>query len=191
MHTLGARPVNPKFRSPDSRFGQNRESGNPRFPISSWPKIGKSGILVPCEYQTRSGGQMFPLILENADFRPPTHVSGGCHWLVASSVGQRPKSDESPIPVPPIPDLAGNRGGIPRFPIVSAKIGKRGFPVSRFGGNRETGNPRFPIGNGDSLFPDSAGIGKQGIPVSRFGRDRESGSRWRRAGDFLVCLGLS
>jgi hypothetical protein len=104
---------------------------------------------------------MLPLILENADFRPPTHVSSGCQWLVASSVGQRP---ESPIPVPPIPDLAGNWGGNPRFPI------------------------RPKSGNGESPFPraDSAGTGKQGSPVSRLGRDRESGSRWRRAGDFLV-----
>ena len=52
------------------------------------PKIGKSGILIPCECQARSGGQMLPLMLENADFRPPTHVSSGCQWLVASSVGQ-------------------------------------------------------------------------------------------------------
>jgi hypothetical protein len=71
----------------------------------------------------------------------------------------------------------------PRFPIWPG-IGE-GFPDSRFGQNRESGIPCFPI-------PESAGIGKQGIPVSRFGRDRESGSRWRRAGDFLVCkLGLS
>ena len=65
---------------------------------------------------------------------------------------------KSPIPVPPIPDLAGNRGLPPG------------------------------IGGGESPIPDSAGIGKQRIPVSRFGRDRESGSRWRRAGDFLVWL---
>jgi hypothetical protein len=45
---------------PDSRFGQNRESGNPLFPIRPetgigtpiWPKIGKSGMLIPCEFIT-------------------------------------------------------------------------------------------------------------------------------------------
>ncbi len=51
---------------------------------------------------------------------------------------------ESQIPVPPaggpIPDLAGNRGGNPRFPIP---------PKS---------------GNGESPIPDSTAIGKQGIP---------------------------
>ncbi len=119
--------------NPDSRFGQNRESGNPRFPTRIWPKIGKSGILIPCEYQTRSGGQMLPLILENADFRPPTHVSSGRKCLVASSVDQRPKS---PIPVSPIPDLAGNRGGSPRFPIrPKSGIGESG-PIPDSAGTR-------------------------------------------------------
>ena len=40
---------------PVSRFGRERETGNPRFPIRPgtgngapiWPKIGKSGILIP------------------------------------------------------------------------------------------------------------------------------------------------
>jgi hypothetical protein len=154
----------------DSRRDSGRESpipdsakiGNQGIPGSrfKWPKIGKSGILIPCEYhwQTRSGGEMLPLILENADFRPPTHVSSGCQWPVASSVRQRPKSPWNSPAFPrresPIPD--------------SAKIGKRGIPVSRFGGNRETENPCFPIRPGP------------GIP--------ESGSRWRRAGAFQPLL---
>jgi len=52
-------------------------------------------------------------------------------------VGQRPKS---PIPVPPIPYLAGKRGGNPRLPI------------------------RPKSGNGDSLIPDSARIGNRESP---------------------------
>ena len=58
---------------------------------------------------------------------------------------------KSPIPVPPIPDLAGKRGGNPRFPT------------------------RPELGNRESPFPDSAGngnrgpdwpqIGKSGIPL--------------------------
>jgi hypothetical protein len=64
---------------------------------------------------------------------------------------------KSPIPVPPVPDLAGNRGGNPRFPTRPASgIGKS--PVSRFGRDRESRS-----------------------------RDRELGSRGRHAGDFLVC----
>ncbi len=103
------------------------------------------------------GGQMLPLILENADFRPPAprvHVSSGCQWLVASAVGQRP---ESPITVPPIPDLAGNRGGNPRFPI-RPKSGNRESPgpgpVSRFGRDRESGSGPMAAGRG---FP---GLGR-------------------------------
>jgi hypothetical protein len=131
---------------PDSRFGGNRESDPSRIPDSrsvgvDSAGIGKSpGMLIPCEYQARSGGQMLHLILENADFRHPTHVISGCQWLVASSaVRQRcaqiyPQSSDG-IPVPPIPDLAraGNRGGNPRFPI------------------------RPKSGNGESPIPDSAG----------------------------------
>ena len=63
-----------------------------------------------------------------------------------------------PSPVPPIqvPDLAGQRGGKPRFPTPpESGIGKS--PVSRFGRDRESRS-----------------------------RDRESGSRGRHAGDFLV-----
>jgi hypothetical protein len=107
---------------------------------------------------------ILPLILENADFRPPMHVSGGCQWLVASSVRQRPKS---PIPVPTvtIPDLAGRSG-----------IGE-GIPDSRFGGNRETGNPRFSIRPGPGI--------RVGVPMP------VAAARRRRAGepesDFLVC----
>jgi hypothetical protein len=58
---------------------------------------------------------------------------------------------KSPIPVPPIPDLAGNRGRESPIPD-SAEIG-----------NREI--PRFPIwpGNGNR-GPDSPQIGKSGIP---------------------------
>ena len=42
---------------------------------------------------------------------------------------------KSPIPVPPIPDLAGERGGNPRFPTrPESGIGKS--PVSRFGRDR-------------------------------------------------------
>jgi hypothetical protein len=55
---------------------------------------------------------------------------------------------KSPIPVPPIPDLAGKRRGNPRFPTgPESGIGKS--PVSRFGRDREsrswTGN-RGPAG---------------------------------------------
>ncbi len=179
---------------PDSRFGQNRESGNPRFPMI-WPKIGKSGVLIPCEYQTRSGGQMVPLILENAEFRPPTHVSrgSGCSWQVPWARGPNPQFPFPRFLIWPgigegIPD---SRLGIPdsRLGIPDSRLGipdsRLGIPDSRFGQNRE---------NGESPIPNSAGIGKQGIPpgraVSRFGRDRESGTRWRRAGDFLVCMAL-
>jgi hypothetical protein len=99
---------------------------------------------------------MLPLILENADFRPPTHVSGGFQWLVASWN----RGPQAEIPNSRSPDSRfGRESGTP----------SEGIPDPRFGQNRESGNPRFP-----------------GLPVSRFGRDRESGSRWRRAGDFLV-----
>ena len=44
---------------------------------------------------------------------------------------------EAPIPVPQIPDLAGKRGGNPRFPTPpESGIGKS--PVSRFGRDRES-----------------------------------------------------
>jgi hypothetical protein len=69
---------------------------------------------------------------------------------------------------------AGNPGRNPRSPI-RPKSGSRESPIP----------DSAKIGKWDSPIPDSAGIGgKQG----RFGRDRESGSRWRRPGDFLVCL---
>jgi hypothetical protein len=52
----------------------------------------------------------------------------------------------------------------PRFPIWPG-IGE-GTPDSRFGQNRETGNPRFPVrresGNREPPFPDSAGTGNRG-----------------------------
>ena len=65
---------------------------------------------------------------------------------------------KSPIPVPPIPDWAGKRGGSPRFPTPpESGIGES--PVSRFGRDRESRS-----------------------------RDRESRSRGRHAGDFLVWL---
>ena len=66
------------------------------------------------------------------------------HWQTRKS--------ESPIPVPPIPDLAGNRGGNPRFPIrPKSGIGKS--PVSRFGREsgigvpigRKSGNRGYPL----------------------------------------------
>ena len=42
----------------------------------------------------------------------------------------------------------------------SAKIGKRGFPVSRFGRDRESGNPRFPIPDSrPNRGPDGGGPG--------------------------------
>ncbi len=78
------RETGPGEGIPVSRFGQNRDSGNPRFPIrpgtgngaSIWPKIGKSGILIPCEYQTRSLGQMLPFQdPRNVDFWPPPRFS--------------------------------------------------------------------------------------------------------------------
>ena len=61
--------------------------------------------------------------------------------------------------------LAGNRGGNPRFPIrrespIPESRPNRGFPNSRFGGNWETGNPRFPIRPGiGNRGPDSDGGG--------------------------------
>jgi hypothetical protein len=85
---------------------------------------------------------------------------------------------KSPGPIPRrspiIPDLAGKRGGNPRFPTRPES--GNGGPISR-------------SGNGGSPFPDSAGNGKragntEGIPVSK--PRTESGSRGRRAGDFLV-----
>ena len=62
---------------------------------------------------------------------------------------------KSPIPVPPIPDLAGKRGGNFRFPIGPA-------------GNRESGN---------GPFPDSAGNRESG---SRLAANREIGDTLRR-----------
>ncbi len=69
---------------------------------------------------------------------------------------------KSPIPVPPIPDhLARNRG-------LPPGIGG-GIPDSRFGGNRETANPRFPImirpGPGIGI-PMAAGRGFPGLVTS-------------------------
>jgi hypothetical protein len=108
-----------------------------RFPIQSSAKIGNQGIPISrfgrksgnrgysshVRYSSHvstnhdPGAKWcllkmpLPLILEDADFtgRPPTHVSSccQCQWLVASSVGQGPKS-QIPVPreLPPIPDLA-------------------------------------------------------------------------------------
>ncbi len=63
---------------------------------------------------------------------------------------------KSPIPVPPIPDLAGNRDtGNPRFPIWPGIAG-------------DTGNPRFPIRPARGIGnrgPDSPQIGKSGMPL--------------------------
>jgi hypothetical protein len=81
------RPGNPQFpfppfpiwpgigdSLPDSRFGKKncQKSGIRESPIPDLAENRESGMLIPCEYQTRSGGQMSPLILKNADFRPPT-----------------------------------------------------------------------------------------------------------------------
>ena len=60
---------------------------------------------------------------------------------------------KSPIPVPPIPDLAGNRGRNPRFPI---------WPES---GNRESPIPDF-AGNG-TRGPDLAGRGFPGLTADQ------------------------
>jgi hypothetical protein len=110
---------------------------------------------------------MLPLILENADFRPPTHVSSGCQWLVASSVGQRPKS---PIPVPRFPILAGNRGGNPRFP-TPPESGIGDSPIPDWAENREIGNPRFPIRPGPGIgVPMAAGRGFPGLPGTGTGK---------------------
>ena len=85
-------------------------------------------------------------------------------WLVSlrTRSGQvtasaRYQTRKSPIPVPPIPDWAGNRGGNPRRAPIPVGIGR----------NRETGNPRFPIlpGTGIAVPIGRAQIGKSGIPV--------------------------
>jgi hypothetical protein len=50
------------------------------------------------------------------------------------------RARKSPVPVPPIPDLAGNRGGNPRFPI-RPESGLGGFPDSLQIGNLKSGIP--------------------------------------------------
>jgi hypothetical protein len=150
---LRPRPGNPQFPFPrfpilpgigDSRWefsGDSRRESESGEGIPDFPIFGNQGIPdsrlgrksgnrgysphVSIKHD-RSGGQMLPLILKNADFRPPTHVSGGCQWLVASSVGQRPKSP-IPVPSPPMYSRFGRESGREsRAPIPdSAKIGKR------------------------------------------------------------------
>ncbi len=54
---------------------------------------------------------------------------------------------KSPIPVPPIPDLAGKRGREP--PRADSRLGRNresGTPVSRFKFGRERESPGVPIG---------------------------------------------
>ena len=58
---------------------------------------------------------------------------------------------KSPIPVPPIPDFAGKRGGNPRFP-ARPESGKRESPIPDSAGNGNRG-------------PDWPQIGKSGIPL--------------------------
>ena len=83
----------------------------------------------------------------NAIFRPPTGFSRDARVRF-----RRDQTRKSPIPVPPIPDLAGNRGRESPIPD-SAEIG-----------NREI--PRFPIWPGiGNRGPDWPQIGKSGIPL--------------------------
>jgi hypothetical protein len=81
---------------------------------------------------------------------------GGVATVLAQGQVRSDKTPKSPIPVPPFPDVAGKRPG-------------GGIPVSRFGRNRERGNPRFPLairpgssagtGNGAPIWPKSGNRG--------------------------------
>ncbi len=88
---------------------------------------------------------------------------------------------KSPIPVPPIPDSPPSESPDSRFPIWPG-IGE-GIPDSRFGRNRETGNPRFPIGPGIGFQSGSR-------PGSRPRRAARRRPRATRAGPgiHLACL---
>jgi hypothetical protein len=143
---------------------------------------------------------MLPLILENADFRPPTHVSSGCQWLVASSVLRGP---EAQLEIPnsrrsPDSDSRFGRESGRESPIPdSAKIGKRGIPDSRFGGNQETGNPPFPDSAGTgNRGPDGGGpgiswSGYKRIQSSKLYRPSKSGECEAAEGSVLISQLLS
>ena len=100
----------------------------------------------PARWGTRTGHRR-RLVAESSQ---STVALTSCQWgpAIDASIQTR----KPPFPVPPIPHLAGNRGGNPRFPI-------RPGP-----GNRE---PPFPdsAGNGNR-GPDWPQIGKSGIPLS-------------------------
>ncbi len=91
------------------------------------------------------------LILENADFRPQTHVSSGCQWLVASS--RRASGPETQIPNSRSPDsrLSRESGRESPIPDSASLIGKQGIPVSRFGRDRESAGSRWRRAGGDFL----------------------------------------
>jgi hypothetical protein len=131
---------------------------------------------------------MLPLIFENADFRPPTHVSSGRQltWLVAGS-DSGPEAQISGSHSRS-PDFRFGRESGRESPIPdSAGIGNRGIPVSRFGRDRESG----PDGGGPGIISWSeseAPPACQCLPVMLVNRDELGrsicpGRRFRPTGD--------
>ncbi len=83
----------------------------------------------------------------------------------------RNQTRKSPIPVPPIPDLAGNRGGNPRFPIRPGT--GVGVPIRRAG---DLCNVEVPITRKKSAsrLPDL------GIPGKPLPASLHSSGQWLR-----------
>jgi hypothetical protein len=81
--------------------------------------------------RSRASRRLPPRIEESTVTRVPERVGTGRAFPWGGVTGQTRKS---PIPVPPIPDLAGKRAGSPRFPTrPESGIGKS--PVSRLAAN--------------------------------------------------------
>jgi hypothetical protein len=104
-----------------------------------------SSLPVASASEAEAGAIMMARVLESAaggpGWSPGSWTTSGLvtlmPWAGVVLEFGRVQTRKSPIPVPPIPDLARNRGRNPRFPIwpgtgigvpIGRKSGNRGYP---------------------------------------------------------------
>jgi hypothetical protein len=147
---------------PVSRFPPNRESGIPRFPILAESGIGPRGSLPDSRPNRESGERPGELGIWASGPRnlplphEPLTAAADVRWRPEISIFEDQRQHLAPGSC-----LVLHGMSIPDFPIFG-QIGNRGFPVSRFWPNRESGVPS-PIPGGNPRFPAKSGMGGTGI----------------------------
>ncbi len=131
---------------------QNRQSGaRVQIEHRHWQATGPRGPCGSSSQPQPEGHVPAPLPIAAAEFNPPEPESRRLFTQSPNLKCTGAQTRKSPIPVPPIPDFAGKRGGNPRFP-ARPESGKRESPIPDSAGNGNRG-------------PDWPQIGKSGIPL--------------------------